>query len=180
MAFGSTTVSLASGAASDLLSVEGHHLKADASRLSAKGYRIEAERYGEAAKFADLNAHYTEISTAIKTQQMDRAISKTLGSIQSDYASSGLAAKGSSVDVLRDSTQAAALSRATLQMQGLITEQGYQEQAKAYRLQADAANVAAAAADKGAEAEDSAGDAAMWTGALKGAGAVASVFMPGV
>ena len=71
----------------------------------------------------------------------DRAIEKTIGGQQAEVAASGFGAAGSALDLLRDSAAQGALHKAVLAQQGLITEAGYEEQAKSYNLQAEAANM---------------------------------------
>jgi hypothetical protein len=67
MAFGQATFSDAGGAVSDLFAAEGY-------RFKAKGNLLEAGSYDEAAKFSDLNATFTEESTAIKEHQAHRQL----------------------------------------------------------------------------------------------------------
>ena len=78
------------GAVSDLYS-------ADAARSRGKGARIEAEQYLKAAEFAQQNAQFTKISTAIKEYQAQRGIYKTIGSQQAEVAASGFAAAGNMI-----------------------------------------------------------------------------------
>ena len=131
------------GAVSDLFS-------ASAFRSKAAGLRIEGQEYTLAAGLADQNEKFTEQSTAIQETQLNRQIEKTLGQQQAAVASSGFSNSGSYLDLLRDSANQGALTKAVLSQQGLITEEGYDEQAASYRLMNDAANMAAGAADKAA------------------------------
>lgn len=140
---------------------------ADALRTKAKGSRIEAEQYGLAAGLADMNAQYTETSTAIKEYQLERSATKTLGEQAADVAASGFQASGSSVDILRDSVAQASLTKAVISQQGLIDEAGYREQAASFRLMQDASLMAA-------KADEHAATGATWTAAIKGAAAIAS------
>lgn len=165
MAFGSSTISLASGAVGDLFSIKQH-------RLRAQGSALEKQNYLLAADYADKNAVYTEWSTRIKQAQQDRNLYKSLGQTQSDVASAGFGAGGSALDILRDSAAEGALTRAVIGEQGLITEEGYRVQAQSYRNMAAAAQIAI-------NAENEAASTAWMTAGLKGLGALASLFTPG-
>ncbi len=160
--FGTSTISGAGGAVSDLFA-------ASALRSRGRGNRIEGQEYSLAANLADQNAQFAETSTAIKTAQEQRSINMTLGNQQAEVAASGFAAGGSALDLLRDSAQQGALAKAALGQQGAIEEAGYREQAQSYRLMTEASNIAATSADHAAQGADlSAG--------IKGAAAVATLF----
>ena len=162
MAFGTGTINSIGGAVQDLFA-------ADAHRTKAQGLRIEAGNYERSAEFADKNAAFTETSTAIKQAQLDRDIFKTIGGQAADVAGAGFAASGSALDIMRDSASQGALMKAVAGTQGLITEEGYDVQAKNYADMGKAAMMAA-------EAEDDAATGAVWSSAFKGASAVASIF----
>jgi hypothetical protein len=140
MAFGSSTISSAAGAATDLFSAFGDDYK-------IKGAKIEQAAYQEAAAFARQNVEYTKTATAIKTAQQQREVTGALGATSAAVAGAGFEASGSALDILADSARQGALASATLQAQGQITEAGYQEQAKALDAQAAAAGIAADAAE---------------------------------
>lgn len=163
MAFGTGTIGNLGGAVQDLFGAEAHGLK-------AKGLRLEAENYGEAAGFAKQNAEFSRISTGIKLAQQDRETYKALGGITADVAGAGFAMSGSALDILRDSASQGALMRSVAEQQGLIQEEGYNVQARSYENMAKAAQFAA-------EAEDKAGEASLWSAGFKGAAAVASIFL---
>lgn len=162
MAFGAGTFNSLGAAAQDLFSIDTH-------RTKAAGLRLEAGNYDRAAGFSDQNARFTELSTGIKTMQLDRETFKTLGGITADVAGAGFASSGSALDVLRDSASQAALARGVATEQGLITEEGYKVEAQNYRAMGEAARMAA-------ESEDKAADRAPWLAAIHGAAAVASFF----
>lgn len=162
MAFGTGTISSAGGAVSDLFQASAHSTK-------AQGLRIEAGNYDEAAAFADRNAGYTEFTTKTKAFQTERDNFKVLGGQQADIASSGLAASGSALDLMRDSAAQGELTKNFGITQGLIQEEGYQVQAKQNRSMADAARLAA-------DAEDTASIGSTISSVFKGAAAVASIF----
>ncbi len=162
MALSSGTFSNIGGAVSDLFN-------ADAFRIKGQGLRAESEQYLKSAAFADQNAKFTEVSTAIQEEQASREINKTLGSQAAGVAASGFANSGTALDLMRDSATQGALKVAVLGQQGLITEAGYEQQAASYRFMSDAANMAAGAADKAAQG-------AQIGAYIKGATAIASLF----
>lgn len=162
MAFGSGTIGSLGGAVNDLFS-------ADAHRTKATGLRIEGGNYDLASDYATKNEKFTETSTAIKLAQGDRDLYKTLGGIAGDVAGAGFAMSGSALDIMRDSAAQGALTHAVAGQQGLITEEGYDVQAKSYASMGDAARLAA-------DAEDRAATGATWSAGFKGAAAVASIF----
>jgi hypothetical protein len=162
MAFGAGTINSIGGAVQDLFG-------ADAHRSRAQGLRIEAGNYDRSSVYADQNAKFTEVSTAIKQSQLDRSLYQTIGGQQADVAGAGFASSGSALDLLRDSASQGALTKAVGAEQGLITEEGYKVQAKNYTDMGAAARLAA-------DAEDEAATASTWSAAFKGAAAVASIF----
>lgn len=162
MAFGSGTINSIGGAVQDLFA-------ADAHRSKAQGLRIEAGNYDRSSAFSEQSAQFTETSTAIKQTQLDRDIYKTLGGQEADVAGAGFAASGSALDILRDSASQGALTKAVGSLQGLITEEGYEVQAKNYTAMGEAARLAANAEDKAAEGAE-------WSSAFKGIAAITSIF----
>lgn len=163
MAFGTGTISSIGGAVQDLFGSEAHELK-------AKGLRLEAENYNEAAGFAKQNAEFSRISTGIKLAQQDRETYKALGGTQADIAGAGFAMAGSALDVLRDSASQGALMKAVAGEQGLIQEEGYKVQSRNYLNMAKAAEFAA-------QAEDTAATASLWSAGFKGFNAITSIFL---
>lgn len=161
MAFGTSTITSASGAVSDLFASFGHDAK-------AAGDRIEADNYDMASDLALQNARFTEDSTKIKQAQQDRELTMTIGGQEAGTGGAGLAQSGSAMALLRDSMSQGALTHAVLGQQGAITEAGYQEQAASYTNMSKAARMAA-------DAEDTASTGSLITGALKGITAVASI-----
>lgn len=162
MAVGASTISAVGGAASDLfagfgaatsanLKAQGLDIEAEGTQLSAEGQRLkaggdlaEASEYDLAAQLAQKNADYTKMSTAISTQQLDRQNMLTIGSERAAAGAGGIAASGSALDVLRDSAQQGAIARNVLQMQGQITEEGFEEQRDSYTTMANAGRATAA------------------------------------
>jgi hypothetical protein len=151
MAIGPTTFNLAGTAVSDLF----------------KGFGAEAEAglYRESAAFARENVQFTKESTALKEFQQQRQAYQAIGAEKADIAGAGFAESGTSLDLLRESTQQAALAKETIALQGQITEAGYQQQAASYDALAKAQDLAATGAFIGA--------------AVSGLSAIASVFIPG-
>lgn len=163
MAVGASTFNFAGGAVDDLFSV-------GAFKTKAKGFDLEAANYDAAAGMADQNADFTRISTGLKLMQIERQKFNVLGGQRADVASSGFAASGSAMDILRDSAQQGALQEAVAHQQGLVTEEGYRQQASSYRNMAAASRLAAGAAKKSASQ-------AYWKAGIKTAMAVGSAFI---
>ena len=138
MAIGGGTFSDIGGGISDLFA-------ASADRSKAAGDLFEAQNYDLAAKYADQEAEFTKESTAIQTMQAERQIYSSMNQTCADIAGGGFAASGSGLDILAQSASQGALQQAVIQRQGLITEQGYGEQAQSYRTMEQAANMAAGA-----------------------------------
>jgi hypothetical protein len=162
MAFGSSTFTNLSGAVGDLFAAEGHKIKAE-------GNRVEAENYDLASQFSLQNVEFTKTSTAIKTSQTERENTKMLGGVSADVAGAGFAASGSALDILHESAAQGALTKSVGEFQGLITEAGYEQQAKSYQNMAKAARMAA-------DAEDTAALGATITGGIKGIASIATLF----
>lgn len=162
MAFGAGTINSLGGAASDLFSISAHHAK-------ATGDLIEAQNYDQAGVFARQNEQFTAVSTSIKQAQLDRESYKMIGGQAADVAGAGFAQSGSALDIMRESASQGALTKAVGEQQGLITEAGYEEQAKSFDNMSKAAHVAA-------DAENEAADNAWFTAGIKGATAIASLF----
>lgn len=131
-----------------------------------QGLQFEEQNYEAAARLALENEQFTKTSTAIKQQQSDRELFTSIGKTEAALGGANLAASGSGLDILRESAQEGATTRAVVGQQGLITEAGYQEQHDAYM------NMAAAA--KSAEsATGLAGIGSLFGGGLKLFGAIA-------
>jgi hypothetical protein len=163
MAFGPGTISSIGGAVQDLFGSEAHKKK-------AQGLRIEAENYDLASGFARQNERFAEVSTGLKLAQQDRENFKMLGGIEADVAGAGFSMSGSAIDILRDSAGQGALMKAVAETQGLITQEGYDVQAKSYTNMGEAARLAASA-------EEDAAEASKWSAGFKGAAAIASIFL---
>src|SRR5262245_60959100 len=102
--FGANTISYGASAVSDFFA-------ADALRTKAKGARIEAEQYGLARDLSNLNAQYTQQSTAIRQYQLERQAHLVTGEQRADVAASGFGEAGSALDLMRDSVTQAALTK---------------------------------------------------------------------
>jgi hypothetical protein len=165
MAVSGQTFSDFGGAVSDLFAVS-------ADRAKAAGDLAEATEYGLAASFAEKEAQYTAVSTQIQEYQEQRALSKSLGDTSAGIAGAGFSAGGSGLDLLRDSAAQGAMQQAVTKEQGLITEEGYEEQAQSYRIMQGAA-------EQAAQAEKKAAIGAEWTAGIKIAAGIASIFTGG-
>jgi hypothetical protein len=173
---------------------EGTTISSEAELLQAQGNIAEGQEYTLAQTLAEQNAAYTAQSTNIQVAQKQRQVTQTIGAEKAATGGAGLATSGSAVDLLRSSAQQGALAGAVLRQQGLITQAGYTEQAAAYGLMASTAattgeqniatqeqgiaakqvQLASATVAAGQQAET--GD--FIAGALKGAAAVGSLFLP--
>lgn len=162
MAFGSGTINSVGGAVSDLFAASAHEAK-------AKGLRIEAQNYDLSSEFSLKSEKFTEVSTAVKQAQLDRENFQMIGGQQADVAGAGFAASGSALDLMRDSAQQGALTKAIGSEQGLITEEGYKVQAQSYKNMSDAARMAA-------DAEDTAAFGANISAGFKAVSAITSIF----
>lgn len=147
MAIGQSTFSGLGGGISDLFA-------ADADRSKAAGDLFEGQNYSRAAQYADQEAAFTRESTAIQTMQAERELYGSMSQTKADIAGGGFAASGSGLDILAASASQGALKEAVIQRQGLITEQGYEQQAQSYRTMEQAANMAASAEKKAALGAD--------------------------
>lgn len=165
MGLSSKTFSDLGGAVNDIF------FAPDAYHAKAQGDRLEAENYDRAAVLARQNEQFTRTSTEIKQAQMDRELYQSIGGTRADVAGAGFAESGSALDILRSSASQGALTRAVAGQQGLITEAGYEEQAKSYETMAQSARLAANAADEAA-------DNSVFSGIIKGGAAIASLFIP--
>jgi hypothetical protein len=165
----------------------GLNIQAAGIRIKAQGDLAEASNYDLASALARQNEAYTVQSQAIQQMQLDRQIAQTIGSQQAEVAGSGLAASGSALDLLRDSAAQGSLAKSVLAQQGIITEAGYEEQAKSYDTMSSATKTAAsgemgiaAQTDQLAAQTVAAGKQAetgsFITAALKGVAAVATLF----
>lgn len=125
------------------IGAEGTRLSAESLRIKARSDITEAGTYDLAAGLARQNKAFTETSTAIKSAQQDRDLFKAMGATRADVAGAGFAESGSALDILRDSASQGALAKAVLGQQGLITEAGYEEQAKSYETMSKAGRAAA-------------------------------------
>jgi hypothetical protein len=146
---------------------------ASADKSKAQGDLAEAQEYGIAAQEATQEAQFTKISTAIQGFQQERELSQSLGQTTADVAGAGFATSGSAIDLLRQSASQGATQQAVTQQQGLVTEQGYEEQAQSYELMEGAAEQAAQAENKASFGADLAAGVQGVTAGLKFAQAFA-------
>jgi hypothetical protein len=132
--------------------------------FASQGDKAEAAQYRQASQDALEAAQFQQILTGVQQTQEKRALTMTIGSEQAGYATSGLAASGSALDVMRASTQQGALQQQVSAYQGAQQEYGYEEQAKSY-------DAMAAAADKASEG-------GIFGAVLQGIGAIAQLAGP--
>lgn len=180
-----------SGAASDLFAGFAAEKKADmfkieaqADLLKGKGAQIEGEQYDRARELAKVNRAFTAESTALQVASADRAINLTEGTLRATAGGSGLQESGSVLDVLADSAHQGELHKQIITKQGLIAEEGYQEQIDVYGKMIEGSQVAVEAAKKAqemhlkaAEMEDQAATGKYISAGIKGTFAIASLFV---
>ena len=124
---------------------------AKASGLNAKGLRLQAKAYNEAAEFSFRNVDYTRASTEVQAYQLQRNLFKSFGQTEADIASAGFSDSGSAGDLMRMGAEEGALQTAILNYQGKVSEEGFRVQGESYKVQAQAALFAAKAADAAAK-----------------------------
>ncbi len=120
------------------------------AQSKAQGDLIEQQNYQLAAKYAQQEALFSEMSGRIQQMQETREISKSLGATVADVAGAGFATSGSAIDLLRESASQGALVKQVSEYQSNITTAGYKEQAQSYSNMAAAAGIAASADSKAA------------------------------
>lgn len=161
MALGASTFEAGGGAVKDLFA-------GFAAGKRAEGNRLQAEQYDLAREYSLQNKQFAETSTAIKSLQTQRSVESVIGQQQADVAAGGFAAKGTALDLLRDSMSQGALTKAVVEQQGLIEEAGYQQQADSYAIMAKSARLAA-------EAEDMSAIGSFISAGIKGAFAIGTL-----
>lgn len=110
--------------------------------FGAMGDMAEAKAYKTAAKFSLQNAQISQEAGAIKLEQTNRNVFKTLGAQKAQYAGAGLANSGSAQDVLRSSVSQGSLEKAIVNEQTQINVTGYESQAAQFQGMASAASAA--------------------------------------
>jgi hypothetical protein len=131
-------------AAGTRIGAQGTRLSAEGLRIKAQGDLAEAGNYDIAAGLATENEAYTEQSTRIQQKQLDRQVTQTIGGQQASVAGAGFTSGGSAGDIMRDSASQGALAKGVLAQQGVITEAGFEEQAKSFTTMANAGRTTAA------------------------------------
>jgi hypothetical protein len=174
MAFGSGTFNSVGSAVQDIFSSQA---TASGLRLKAHGDLAEAENYDLASTLATQNARFTETSTAVKQTQADRSLYKKLGTETAGLAAAGFTNSGTALDLMRESASQGALHHAVLGEQGLITEVGYNEQAKSFTNMSASARYAASVENEMADTAESNGKT---MAGIHAASAIASIFTGGV
>lgn len=144
-----------------------------ADETKAAGLLVEQQDYTLAAQFAGEENQYTQEATAVSLSNNVRNAELGIGQNKAAIADNGFALSGSAEDIIRQAHEQAGLTQASTQMQGAITEQGYQEQQQVDTNEAAEAGAAAAAASA---AGHEAGVAGVFGAVLQGAGALVSLF----
>ncbi|SRR5579884_470543 len=119
--------------------------KATAAEAQAQGSQAEAGAYTTSATIAEQNAFLAEASGKIQQYQQLRSAFQTIGAQKAAVAAAGFASSGSSLDLLRSSTQQAYLQNQILGINAASAQSGYLGQAAASRAEATAATAASTA-----------------------------------
>lgn len=99
----------------------------------------EGAAYSKASQLASQNAQLAGVSTKLAETQAAREAYKTISGQKAEVSGAGFAAGGSAGDLLRSSAQQSAQTQGALQLQGAITQTGFEQQSAAYQGQAAAA-----------------------------------------
>lgn len=129
---------------------------------AAKGYKLEAQTYGQAADLENQNATLAAASGVIQSAQMQRKVYQSLSGTQAEIAGAGLAAKGSAGDIMRSSAQQGSLTQQLVAAQTEINVNAYKAQAGAYSGQEAMAKQQAKSSTEGG-----------WMSAIEGVAALA-------
>lgn len=111
--------------------------------FGAKGATASADSYTAAAAIAEQNAELTKQATEITQAQNTRAIAKGIGTQVTQVEGAGFKESGTALDLLRDSTQQGALTKALAAENGAIQENSYAEQAGMFTSMAKSATSSA-------------------------------------
>lgn len=111
--------------------------------FSAGGRREAAGGLDKAAALAEKSAELTEYAGKIKTVQTAREAYRVIGGQRADVAAAGFAEKGSALDLLRSSSQEAALALGLVKTQANIDKNDFIAMAANYRSQAQQQRTAA-------------------------------------
>ena len=136
----------ADSAVSDLLSAYLQETQnvytAKAEGVVSQGDLTEAGLYGTASEIATNNAALAGISGQLQEFQARRSVFQTLGSQRADVASAGFREAGSSLSLLRSSTQQGNVAQQLIATQAGLQAGGFQEQSAAANAEGSAATTA--------------------------------------
>lgn len=110
--------------------------------FASSGEAKSAKGYMEGAALAEQNSTFALESAKVQQFQVMRQAKQQIGTEEATVAGNGFQLSGSGADILRSSTQQAALGSALIGMQGRIQSQGYLEQANALTGEAESAKAA--------------------------------------
>lgn len=130
------------GTGRDVRDMFGSFGAAADSLFAKKGHEISAGGYRQAAAMSRQNEEYSIMSTEIKKSMSERNIFKVMGGQQADIASSGFAASGSALDIMRASAQEGELTQRLIDIQGDIELNNFKMQTFSYIQQAESAEAA--------------------------------------
>jgi len=130
--------------------------------FSGIGKEAQASGLSQAANLEEQNVQLAKESGALQETMAQRKIEMGIGTEEAGVAGAGFSSGGSAGDLLRASQEQAALTKGVIGVQTQINVTGYEAQAAAYTSEANAAS--------------SGGIASFFGSALKGVGAVASLF----
>lgn len=113
------------------ISADSTRMNAEAQRLQSRGNEVEAGNYDLAKTLAEQNVEFTKQNAGIQETMLDRQLFLSTGATKGAVAGAGLTDAGST-DLLADSARQGAIAKQLVGEQSLITEAGYDEQAKSY------------------------------------------------
>jgi hypothetical protein len=92
------------------------------------------------AKMAEENARQSRIQSAEEARRQKISSAKQIGDIRASYGASGIvSSEGSALDILQESSAAAALDYLTIKHQGEVKAAAYQQEANVSRMRGNAA-----------------------------------------
>ena len=129
--------------------------------MTAQAQRASARSYDEAAKMALANENVVKGSVITQVAQQQRAFDLTIGQQNAQIGAAGfsngtfvpgkgMTGSGSGAYLKETSTSQFNLNTAHIRSQGYLTEQGYEQQARADQSMAEQARAAATGSDVGA------------------------------
>jgi len=125
----------------------------DASLVSVQGANAEAAAYQTSADLAGGNQQTEAIAESVRQLQIERGVTKTIGSEKAAVAANGFTQSGSALDIMQASMREGYLTQQLSAMQSVETQRGYLASAAASEGEMNAALVRASGAQQLADAQ---------------------------